>query len=65
MSIHAVELFTHESVTESESESERDPNEAFRDATVDPKAPQQSAETKKLHWNFPCTQKILAHELIG
>ena len=33
--MYAVELFTHES----ESESERDPNEAFRDATVDPMAP--------------------------
>ena len=31
--MYAVELFTHE------SESERDPNEAFRDATVDPMAP--------------------------
>jgi len=34
--MYAVELFTHES--ESENESERDPNEAFRDATVDPMA---------------------------
>ena len=58
--MYAVELFTHE------SESERDPNEAFRDATVDPMPPQQSVKTKKmLHCNFPCTQKLLAHKLIG
>jgi hypothetical protein len=64
--MYAVELFTHES--QNESESERDPSEAFRDVTVDPIwPPQQSAKAKKkkLHCNFPCIQKFLAHKLIG
>jgi len=42
--MYAVELFTHES----ESKSESDPSEAFRDATVDPIwPPQQSAKAIK------------------